>query len=225
MGGGRSCVSMDTSAGCLAAWVCPSPSLLPSPLLASFLTSLVGHERDTGLEGRPSAAEGDTTSVVYQVLVVYYRGLRHKGNKISHALSILCNTPICELHTPLHTPARAGLCTTRTTAHMPHTNTDTTSKCDNTHTSRILKYRSEDGFSPQPKSDVNDVSHARPIFSYACGDLLVFPLTHKSKGVIQGYKPSRGGVKPCGRAGVRGEGVGLCMSVLNLGPLPFLFSS
>lgn len=82
----------------------------------------------------------------------------------------------------------------------------------------------EGGFSPQPISDVNDVSHARPLFAYACGDLLIFPLTHESKGAIQGYKPGRGGVKPGGRT--RGGGsektwgsASACLATLLVSPI------
>lgn len=159
----------------------------------------------------------------------YYRGLQHKGNKISHALSILCNTPICEcthLHTPAHkhtqgyAPPESRTCRTR--IRTPHESVTA-------HTSRVLKYRSGDGFSPQPTLDVNDVSHARPMFSYACGDLLVYPLTHKSRGVIQGYKPGRGGVKPGGGQGgggkTWGSAVHLSACLAFFCSLPFLLSS
>lgn len=90
----------------------------------------------------------------------------------------------------MYARVRTGLGTTAIT-HMGTLIWTQNDQCD-------IGYVQEGGFSLQTTSDVNDVPHARPLFAYACNDLLIFPLTLESKGVIQGYKPNRGGVKPCG---------------------------
>lgn len=67
-------------------------------------------------------------------------------------------------------------------------------------------------------------THARPLFLYACGDLPAYPLTHKSRGGIQGHKPGRGGVKPCGgrgRDGKRGAMGSASDCLTFLCPVPF----
>lgn len=91
-------------------------------------------------------------------------------------------------------------------------------KCD-------TAYVQEGGFSPQTISDVYDVPHARPPFAYACSDVLIFPLTLESKGVIQGYKPSRGGCEAlrANRGGGRRETWGSAYACLSACSAPFHF--
>ncbi|KAH8773454.1 hypothetical protein F5883DRAFT_25060 [Diaporthe sp. PMI_573] len=86
---------MSTSAGCLAAWL-PGLPAYPSPLIPTLVTillpSLVGREHDAGLAA--VCRQPKERNIVLGVLGGYYRVLQDKGDEISRALSIPCNTPI-----------------------------------------------------------------------------------------------------------------------------------